>query len=153
MSFRYHLTSSRQNASRGFSLIELMMAVAIIGVLVAIAMPQYGDYVRKSQVAEATTTLLEYRTRMEQFYQDSRNYGAVPACGILANQFVNRKYFTITCVSNNAGQGYLITATGNSGSVVGSDYTINEANTRTTTNFKSAAQVGKNCWLISGGEC
>jgi type IV pilus assembly protein PilE len=145
---------------RGFTLIELMIVVAIIAILAGIAVPQYTEFVRKGQVTEATSTMLEYRAQLERYYLDNRDYGAVPACGVLKTAFPGRKYFEPDCVTNNGGQGYVVTMKGKSGNVgprVGADgnlheYTINEQNVRTTVTFKGVAS-GKTCWLVSGNEC
>lgn len=144
---------------RGFTLIELMVVVAIIAILAGIAMPQYNEFIRKSQVAEATSTLLEYRAQLERYYLDNRNYGVTPNCGVLPAAFPSRKYFQFTCApddTNGAGQGYLVTATGITGSVTGATklhvYTVNEQNVRTTVTFKGAVS-GRPCWLVGGSEC
>jgi hypothetical protein len=64
--------------------------------------------------------------------------------------------FTFTCavqtVGGRPGQGYLVTATGAAGGVVGSVYTIDHNNTRQTTRFKGTA-VARSCWIIGGSEC
>ena len=59
---------------RGFSLIELLVAVAIVSILASIAIPGYRDYVRRGKLAEAYTNLASQRVKMEQFYQDTRTY-------------------------------------------------------------------------------
>ncbi|MDO5542976.1 MAG: pilin [Acinetobacter sp.] len=53
------------NAQKGFTLIELMIVVAIIGILAAIAIPQYQNYVAKSQVSEAGTLLSQIKTNQQ----------------------------------------------------------------------------------------
>ncbi|OBT17301.1 prepilin-type N-terminal cleavage/methylation domain-containing protein [Vibrio sp. UCD-FRSSP16_10] len=60
---------------KGFTLIELMIVVAIIGVLSAIGVPIYKDYIKKSELASATSTLRGLLTKTELFYLDS---GAFP---------------------------------------------------------------------------
>lgn len=147
------MTLSRtRGRKRGFTLIELMIAIAIIAILASVALPSYTDYIRRSQITEATSSLADGRTRMEQFYQDNRNYGTPPACGVA---FTATKHFAFSCtvpVGNN--QAYTVTATGASGtSAFGHVYEVNQAGTRTTTKFKNAPQTGKNCWLIRGDEC
>ena len=58
----------------GFTLIEIMIVVVIIGIIAAIAIPSYQDYVRRAQITEATNGLSDLRVRMEQFFQDNRTY-------------------------------------------------------------------------------
>jgi type IV pilus assembly protein PilE len=152
-------SSARRQRAAGFTLIELMIAVAIIGILSAVAYPSYTDYLRRGQIPEAFAAMSEYRVKMEQYFQNYRNYGTTNggACADGANapawnNFVpsNAKYFTYTCVSTI--NGYTLTATGSGGRAVGHVYSVNDNNLQRTTQFKGES-VSKNCWLLKGTEC
>jgi type IV pilus assembly protein PilE len=60
---------------RGFTLIEVMIVVAIVAILSSVAYPAYTDYVRRGQLQEAFTNLANYRIQMEQYYQDNGHHG------------------------------------------------------------------------------
>lgn len=73
-----------KRAVSGFSLIELMVVVAIIGVLLAIAVPSYNQYQVKARRALAQTFLMNIANKQEQFRLDSRTYTNVIGAGGLA---------------------------------------------------------------------
>ncbi|ESK39310.1 hypothetical protein P256_01428 [Acinetobacter nectaris CIP 110549] len=62
------------NAQKGFTLIELMIVVAIIGILAAIAIPQYQNYVGRSNVAAAVQTVAANKTGLESFVMDNGKF-------------------------------------------------------------------------------
>ena len=127
----------------GFSLLELMIVVAIIGILASIALPGYQNYVRKTRITEATTVLSEARVEMEQFYQDNRTYSAGP-CATVSNTDT----FTLSCVAGT--DTYDITATG-TGNLAGYTYAIDEADVRSSTTPNGGT---KSCWAIKiSGAC
>jgi len=135
---------------RGFTIIELMIAVAIIAILAAIALPAYEDYVRRAKLTEAFTAMSDFRVRMEQFYQDNRRYDGpgLDGCGAAAP---NSKSFTFGCAPGLApSQIYTITATGiaNQG-LTGFVYTLNEKNVRATTTLGAGWTGAPNaaCWV------
>jgi type IV pilus assembly protein PilE len=138
----------------GFSLIEVLVTVAIVAVLAGVAIPNYSNYVVRAQLTEAHTYLADYRTRMEQFYQDNRSYASATACGV-ATATTSMKNFSATCVS--AGQTFTATVTGNSGSPAsGFAYTIDNRGQRTTSAVPSGWSLPSpnTCWARKkGGEC
>lgn len=160
--FAVKVAAVRRRSLQGFTLIEVMIVVAVIAILAGLAVPSYNDYIRRGQLPEAFNALSEYRVKMEQYYQDNRNYGGT-ACASAAsangwNTFPTTiKYFTFTCAldtatGDTAKQSYTITATGGLSKAVGHVYTINERGERKTTKFKDAT-VDQGCWLTSGAVC
>jgi len=150
---------------RGFTLIEVMIVVAIIAILAAIAIPNYRDYVTRGRVVEATAGLADARNKMEQYFQDNRTYptgGCVvqPAApGATQIQVQALQNFTITCAPVPTATTYKVVATG-SGPMVGFTYDINQDNTRTSTFSGSGNSAGwtaaspNTCWVLrKGGLC
>jgi type IV pilus assembly protein PilE len=147
--------SLRQPGAKGFTLIELMIAVAVVGILAAIVVPSYRDYVRRSALQESFANLSDLRVKLEQFYQSNRNYGGA-ACGHDGTAdrvtFALGGNFTYTCALSDANQAYVITATGSAGTAIGHTFTLDSGNVKRTTSFKGNA-VAKSCWLVKGSEC
>ena len=134
-----------------------MITVAIIGILAAVAVPAYNDYIRRAQIAEAFGLMSDYRVKLEQYFQDYKNYGsAVDAnCADAATApawkaFPGTQHFAVGC--KVTATGYTLTVTGSSGGAVGHTYTVDESNNQSTKAFKGAA-VDKPCWLQKGTEC
>ncbi len=134
--------------AQGFTLIELMVTVAIVAILSSVALPSYTAYIQRSRVPTALDNLSAYFTRMEQRYQDSGNYANGAACGA-ALPTVDR--FTLSCALSNAGQGFTATATG-SGTLAGYTYTIDHQGVRRTTAHPKGVPATA-CWTTRGTSC
>jgi type IV pilus assembly protein PilE len=139
---------------KGFTIIELMIVVVIIGILAAVAIPSYRDYILRGKLVDAHNALSDFRVRMEQFYQDNRRYdgGGLGGCGANAP---TSKYFTFTCAPAAApAQTYSATANGIAAEGTdGFSFTINESNARATTVSAPATTSGWSsngaCWIRS----
>lgn len=73
------LRAARRGIPAGFTLVELMIVVAVIAILAAIAMPSYTDYVRKARRTDAKNALLDLAARQERFMSMNNAYTKVPA--------------------------------------------------------------------------
>ncbi|MBI5890541.1 MAG: prepilin-type N-terminal cleavage/methylation domain-containing protein [Nitrosomonadales bacterium] len=136
------------NKQTGFTLIELMIVVVIIGLLSAVAYPLYADYVLRGKITEATSSLTETRIRLSQFFQDNRVYDNSTAPISPSPCPVNTPDFTYACVTTATT--YTITATGQ-GSMAGFMYSVDETNNRNSTTVWGGSG---GCWLIKkGGTC
>ena len=62
---------TQSKTQQGFTLIELMIVVAIIGILAAVAIPSYQDYTARAQVTEAVSMATAFKTTMAEFYSDN----------------------------------------------------------------------------------
>lgn len=133
----------------GFTLIELMIVVVIVGILASVALPAYNDYVTRGRIPDATSNLAAKRVQMEQYFQDNRTYAGAPACN---NDTTTGQYFNFACTVQTPNT-YTLQAAGK-GAMAGFIYTINEANAKATTGVPSGWTTNATCWVTKkGGAC
>lgn len=156
-SSRRHASAGPRQRVGGFTLIELMIVVLIIGILASIAVPQYNEFVRRSRIVDATSAMNDYRTRMEQFYQDNRSYANAGACGVDPGT-TGSGAFTLACI-NPTNTGYQLDAEGDAAKGMGGfkyRLTVAAGGTTRTTEDVPATWLPKavGCWQVrKGGYC
>ena len=126
----------KQPAHQGFTLIELMIAVAIIGILAAVALPQYRDYVLRGRLADVPTALSTIRAQMERHYQDNRTYadaGSFKSPCSTDTPVAGRTFgdFVVSCEGTPDATSFIIKAVG-SGQMSGYEYRVNHLDARST---------------------
>ena len=97
--------------SRGFTLIELMIAIAIVGILVAVAVPAYQDSVRKARRGQAKADLMDISQQAERFRTVNGTYVGfdIPA-GLQVSPRQGTAYYTIA-IAGRTVNGYTLSAT------------------------------------------
>ena len=143
-------------ARNGFTLIEVMIVVAIVGVLAAIALPNYADYVKRGKIIEATSGISDLRQGMEQWFLDNRDYRGYCASPVgKARVQPTVKAFTLSCPAENQAD-YTIQADGiPAEGMTGFTYTVDNTGAKKTTAVPSGwGSPPISCWVVrKGGGC
>jgi type IV pilus assembly protein PilE len=135
----------------GFSLIELMVAVAIVAILASIAIPAYTSYTRTANRTDATKTMTYDAQALERCY--SQNFSYSVNCSITAGTTTSpRGFYTILVAITDAappvGASYVITATPIANPQLGdaacTQFTLNSSGTQRATG--SGATPTQTCW-------
>lgn len=145
-----------QRTTKGFTLIEVMIVVAIVAILAGVAVPAYTNYITRSKISEAVATLSEMRVKMEQYFLDNRRYDGACAAGTVA-PLPTGKYFDYACpVGDLTATTYRITATAKSGhGMDGLRYSVDQSNIRVTEAVPTGwTAPATQCWALKkDGSC
>ena len=101
----------KTNTLRGFTLIELMVTVAIVALISAIALPSYSQYTKRAKRAEARSALFDMAARQERHYSNNRQYTSSladlsvsdPASCTAAGTQTESCYYTLTTAASGTG--------------------------------------------------
>lgn len=134
----------------GFTLVELMIVVVIIGILAVIAIPSYKSHVLNAKIPDAFVGLNDLAAKAQQYYADTKNYDAYPC-----TTGASTTNYTFACTpgsgSGMAVQTIIFTATGKN-DLTGYIYTLNESSVKTTA--QPGGITSANCWMkTTGGSC
>lgn len=136
---------------KGFTLIEIMIVVAIVAILAKVAIPMYTSYMVRGKLTDAQSALTSARVKMEQYYQDNRTYASTASATSPCPAATT--YFTYTCAPS--ANSFTITASNVAGQGLGAagsyTYTIDSSNAKTTTTF-AGANSGAACWISKSGQ-
>lgn len=119
-----------KHIQKGFTLIELMIVVAIIGILAALAIPAYSDYTARAQMSEAVELMSGYKAALAEYYADKGHYPtALTEVGSLSAP-AGKYTSTIALVTAGAVASLTATmqATGTNANIASSTVQLNTAN-------------------------
>ena len=149
---RFEPTALRQ---AGFTLIEVMMAVAIVGILAAIALPNYRNHIIRGALTDAVNGLSTMRAQLERHFQDNRTYATsgtfVTPCASTDASTRTFGNFVVSCVGTPTATAFTLQAVGNN-NVNGFTFTITHADVRATTAAPSGWNTCTTSWLTRRGQ-
>ncbi|MFN0315290.1 MAG: type IV pilin protein [Burkholderiales bacterium] len=133
----------------GFTLIEVLITVAVVALLTTIALPNYQDYVTRGKFSEAHSTLSSQGVRMEQYFQDNRTYVGACTAGTAAPPMTATPHYTFSCPALTATT-FTLRATGADGFI----FTLDQNQARATTAVKTGWTANATCWVRKrSGSC
>jgi type IV pilus assembly protein PilE len=129
-----------RRASVGFTLIELMVVVAIVAVLAAVAFPSYTSHLRKGHRASAQAYLMDLAQREQQFFTDNRSF-ALDGGGVTAATKLNASAppsdvvgnYSISTVARSVTPSFVITATALGSQTTDGNLSIDDTGSKTPT--------------------
>lgn len=130
-----------RRSNRGFTLIEIMIVIAIIGIMLTIGLPSYNEYVKKGRRADVVSNLSEQAQILERFYSKNNVYTGVTGLS------TGNDFYTITPTITD--QTFLLTATRKTGTAMATDkcgdFTLTNTGVRSMNNATTGLTT-KDCW-------
>ena len=146
-------TRRRRRHGRGFTALELLAAVTIIGILASLVVPSYAAYLSRSRVLDAAMRLGDHRAKMEQYFLDRRTFvDGGGNCGVAVAPATPDGAFDIACVATAST--YRVTATGRAAGMAGFAYATDETGARITVAVPGGWIRSPDCWTVRpDGSC
>ena len=137
----------------GFTALELLAVVTIIGILAALVVPSYGAYLSRSRVLDAAMRLGDHRAKMEAYFLDRRTFvDGAGNCGVAVPAAAAGDAFDVACVATAST--YRVTATGRAAGMAGFAYAVDETGARTTVAVPGGWRRTPDCWTARpDGSC
>ncbi|MEP9321028.1 type IV pilin protein [Pseudomonas sp. LABIM340] len=135
---------NQRRRERGFTLIELMVTVAIVAILAAVAFPSYQRYVLRSHRVEAQAVLSEAAARQERYYSQNNAYASTAAALNMTSNVNALQYYSLA-ISNITATTYTLTATATGSQAKDApclSLSLDQAGTRSNT----GTGTGTTCW-------
>lgn len=130
-----------RRSNRGFTLIEIMIVIAIIGIVLTISIPSYNEYVKKGRRAEVVSLLSEQAQSLERFYTKNNVYTGI------AGLSAGNDFYTLTPTITD--QTFLLTAARKTGTAMATDkcgdFTLTNTGVRSMNNATTGLTT-KDCW-------
>ena len=136
----------RMQNVKGFTLIELMVTVAVIGILGAIAYPSYTQYIQKGRRVDAKTSLMNAAQAMERYYTENSKYTGAAAGTVFPTASIDGDYTLSFDTGSPAASAYTIKAAPSSSRQSGDKcgtFTLNSVGQKAVT---GAASSSSQCW-------
>jgi len=141
---------------KGFSLVELLVVLVIVGILASIAYPSYRDYITRARRSDGQASLLDLANRMERYYSEQNTYqtatiGTGNATDIIASNQTPEGWYTLSITAAN-GSSYTLQATPNgvqgTSDTICQSLTINNIGVKGVATGPAGAPTGTaaTCW-------
>jgi type IV pilus assembly protein PilE len=130
-----------KRGAHGFSLVELMIVIAIVGILSSLALPSYRDYVTRARLTEAFTALGAAQASAEQFWSNEHTFAGFDGALSFPANTSNFSYVLTTATAST----YTIDAVG-VGLVAGFTYRVDQNGAHSTIGVPSGWTLNGACW-------